>query len=128
MTETGLPPKEDFFSNLTEEGVSEDDYSHAQTVWDIFGMTTFKEYHDLYLMTDVLLLADVVQQFRRLAKREYDLDPPSPLLYGTKIFLGFDAEINDDIWRRNDETSRLTYRQQPRTFHRKGNLRGNFHD
>ena len=38
-------------------------------------MTTFKEYHDLYLMTDVLLLADVVQQFRGLAKREYDLDP-----------------------------------------------------
>ena len=38
-------------------------------------MTTFKEYHELYLMTDVLLLADVVQQFRGLAKRKYDLDP-----------------------------------------------------
>ena len=75
MTETGLPPREDFFSNLTEEGVSEEDYSHAKTVWEKFGMTTFKEYHDLYSMTDVLLLADVVQQFRGLAKREYDLDP-----------------------------------------------------
>ena len=38
-------------------------------------MTTFEEYHDLNLMTNVLLLADVVQQFRGLAKRKYDLDP-----------------------------------------------------
>ena len=38
-------------------------------------MTTFKQYHDLYLMTDVLLLADVVQQFRGIAQRKYDLDP-----------------------------------------------------
>ena len=38
-------------------------------------MTTIKEYHDLYLMADVLSLADVVQQFRGLAKRKYDLDP-----------------------------------------------------
>ena len=75
MTETGLPPREFFFSNLTEEGVSEEDYSHAKTLWEKFGMTTFKEYHDLYLMTDVLLLADVVQQFRGLAKSKYDLDP-----------------------------------------------------
>ena len=53
-------------------------------------MTTFKEYHDLYLMTDVLLLADVVQQFRGLAKREYDLDP---LHYYTAPGFSWDAML-----------------------------------
>ena len=36
-------------------------------------MTTFKDYHDLYLMTDVILF-NVVQHFRRLSERKYDLD------------------------------------------------------
>ena len=53
-------------------------------------MTTFKEYHDLYLMTDVLLLADVVQQFRGLAKREYDLDP---LHYNTAPGFSWDSML-----------------------------------
>ena len=43
MAETSLPPRDDFLSNLTEEDdYSEEDYSHAQTVWKKFGMTTFK--------------------------------------------------------------------------------------
>ena len=90
MVETRLIPRDKFFSNLTEEGVSEEDYSHAQTVWEKFGMTTLKEYHDLYLMTDVLLLADVVQQFRGLVKREYDLDP---LHYYTAPGFSWDAML-----------------------------------
>ena len=90
MTITKLPPRDDFFSNLTEEEVSEENYSHTPTVWEKFEMTTFKEYHDLYLMTDVLLLADVVQQFRGLVKREYDLDP---LQYYTAPGFSWDAML-----------------------------------
>ena len=75
MTETQLPPQSDFYSNLTEEGVSDSDYLHAQNVWNQFQMTSFKQYHDLYLQTDVLLLSDVFEQFRSFAKNTYDLDP-----------------------------------------------------
>ena len=90
MTQTTLPPRKDFYSNLTEQDVSPADYLHAQTVWNKFNMTTFKDYHDLYLMTDVILLSDVVQQFRRLSKREYDLDP---LHYYSAPGLSWDAML-----------------------------------
>ena len=74
MSDTKLPPIEDFYSHLSEEGVSDREYAHAQAVWSHFGMKTFKDYHDLYLKTDVLLLADVFESFRAMAKANYHLD------------------------------------------------------
>ena len=61
FAETKLPQQEDFYSQLQEEGISDKDYAHAQKVWDVFHCKTFGEYHDLYLKTDVLLLADVLR-------------------------------------------------------------------
>ena len=72
---TQLPAKEDFYSQLQEEGISDEDYAHAQKVWDIFHCNTFGEYHDLYLKTDVLLLADVFENFRNVCLTTYELDP-----------------------------------------------------
>ena len=74
MTTTCLPPIEQFFSSLTEEGISDSDYRHAQDVWNFFNMKTFKEYHDLYLLTDVLLLADAFESFRKICLDSYKLD------------------------------------------------------
>ena len=48
---------------------------YAQQVWDTFGCTTLGDYHDLYLRTDVLLLADVFENFRKTALSNYNLDP-----------------------------------------------------
>src|SRR6218665_46320 len=56
MFETCLPSKVAFFSKLTDEGISNTDYSHAQKVWKIFNMTTLQQYHDHYLECDVVLL------------------------------------------------------------------------
>ena len=75
FSETALPPKEMFYSSLTEENVTDEDYNHAEKVWRDFGMETLGEYHDVYLLTDVLLLADVFEEFRRTCLRSYELDP-----------------------------------------------------
>ncbi|XP_065653024.1 uncharacterized protein LOC136080335 [Hydra vulgaris] len=63
------------FSRLKSEGISDDDYSHAQIVWKEFNCKTFRDYHDLYNVLDVLLLADVYENFRDVCMNHYDLDP-----------------------------------------------------
>ena len=73
--ETQLPPKELFYSTLTEEYIKDDEYAHAQNVWQKFEIENLKKYHDLYLMTDTLLLADVFEQFRDMCLKNYELDP-----------------------------------------------------
>ena len=75
FNEDKLPPKSDFYSVLTGAGITDEDYLHAQTVWDTFGCKTLGDYHDLYLKTDVLLLADVFENFRRVCLEYYRLDP-----------------------------------------------------
>ena len=57
--ETTLPPKEAFYSNLNLEDISDEDYAHAQKVWDVFEIKNLGEYHNLYAQSDTLLLADV---------------------------------------------------------------------
>ena len=59
-----LPPKEQFYSILTDEGISDEQYQHAQKVWDTFGVKTMGKYHNLYLESDILLSADVFENFR----------------------------------------------------------------
>ena len=64
--ETILPPKEAFHSNLNFEDTSDEDYAHAQKVWDVFEIKYLGEYHDLYVHSDTLLLADVFENFRNM--------------------------------------------------------------
>ena len=59
LEETELPPIYRFYSHLTEEGISGHDYEHAQNVWEELKKKSMRGYHDLYLESDVLLLADV---------------------------------------------------------------------
>ena len=75
FNEDRLPPIGSFYSSLTETNVTEEDYHRAQTVWTTFDMTTMRDYHDLYLLTDVLLLADVFEEFRKVSLTHYKLDP-----------------------------------------------------
>ena len=63
--EPKLPPKEVFYSKLSDAHISDEDYTHSQKIWETFGCKTLGYYSDLYCRTDVLLLADVFETFRR---------------------------------------------------------------
>ena len=68
------PPKEVFYSKLTDAHISDEDFAHAQKVWATFGCLSLGDYSDLYCRTDILLLADVFETFRRTCLRQYGLD------------------------------------------------------
>ena len=74
LSAKSLPPKDAFYSKLTDSHISDSDYKHAQNVWETFDCKTMRDYHDLYLKTDVLLLADVMTEFRKTCKKAYGLD------------------------------------------------------
>ena len=88
FNDTKIPPREAFYSNLSGRGIKEKDYKHAWNVWNSFKMKTFKEYHELYNITDVLLLADVFENFRDICLKIYGLDP---VYYFTAPGLAWDA-------------------------------------
>ena len=86
FNETSLPPKEAFYSSLKMEKVTDENYEHAKRVWDELGMQTMAQYHDVYLMLDTLLLADVFEEHQIMGIENYGLDPAhyftSPVLHG----------------------------------------------
>ena len=75
FSENKLPDKNKFYSKLNMDGVSDKDYEHACRVWREFGIKNMGEYHDLYLLTDVILLANVFESFRDVCMNNYGLDP-----------------------------------------------------
>ena len=88
--ETKLPPKEKFFLKLNDCGISDEDYEHVQEVWEKFKIKNMGEYHDLYLKSDVLLLADVFEEFRNVCQHskinlELLTDPDVLLMFGKGI-------------------------------------------
>ncbi|XP_031558177.1 uncharacterized protein LOC116294670 [Actinia tenebrosa] len=70
-----LPSKDCFYSTLNESGIKDEEYQHALDVWQKHDCQTMGDYHDIYLRSDVVLLADVFQSFRKMAMEYYGLDP-----------------------------------------------------
>ncbi|KAK3743281.1 hypothetical protein QZH41_005791 [Actinostola sp. cb2023] len=90
LDETALPKKEEFFSKLNDADISDEDYQHAQKVWKVFKMNTMRDYHNLYLLSDVLLLMDAFEAFRDVCLENYKLDP---CWYYTAPGLSWDAML-----------------------------------
>jgi hypothetical protein len=75
LNELDLPQKSAFFSLLNDSDISDEDYAHANEVWKGFNCKTLRDYHDLYNKSDVLLLADIFENFRDVCIKNYKLDP-----------------------------------------------------
>ena len=75
FNEKVLPGKDSFYSNLTLENISETDYAHANNVFKKFNINNLGEYHDLFVRSDTLLLADIFENFRKSCLKNYELDP-----------------------------------------------------
>ena len=75
FSEISLPSKKDFYSNLDMEDISNIDYRHANNVFKVFKLENLGDYHDLYVQSETLLLADVFNNFRDMCLKEYELDP-----------------------------------------------------
>ena len=71
----GLPNIDGFYSSLNNEKIKDSDYKKAEKVYKDFNCKDFGDYHSLYLKTDILILADVFEKFRKMCLSEYRLDP-----------------------------------------------------
>ena len=75
FNEISLPPKEAFYSELNLEDIKDEDYEHAQKVWEVFEIKNLGEYQDLYVQCDTLLLADIFENFMDKCIEIHELDP-----------------------------------------------------
>ncbi|GFX18408.1 c2H2-type domain-containing protein [Trichonephila clavipes] len=85
-----LPPISKFYNKLNEEAISVEDYNHACKVFNEFHLNNLGEYCDLYVKTDVLLLTDLFENFRKICMQTYKLDP---CWYFTTPALSWDAML-----------------------------------
>ena len=75
FNKTSIPSKELFYSNLTMENITKMAYIYANNVFKTFKLNNLGDYHDLYIQSDTLLLADVFENFRKACIETYELDP-----------------------------------------------------
>jgi hypothetical protein len=97
-----LPDKDAFYSRLTGKSISDSDYNEAKTIFDKY-CKTFKDYHEIYLKGDVVLLAEVFEKYRQLSLNAYRLDPawymsgPSFFYDAMKYMTGCKLPLIDDM-------------------------------
>ena len=88
LQEERLPPKSAFYNDLAQRPITDEEYSFAQRVWDAFKCRTLRDYMEVYLLADTLILADVFENFRFNCLRWYRLDPAH---YLSLAHMTFDA-------------------------------------
>ena len=74
LSDASLPVHQAFFSALSAGNVSSEDYAHAQQVYSAFKCQTLRDYTDLYVASDVVLLADCLAHRRKIMYQTFKLD------------------------------------------------------
>ena len=74
LNEKSLPEKEDCYSHLNMEDITDIHYAHVKRVCKDFEIKSLGEYHDWYLQRDTLLWADVFENFRNMYIKIYRID------------------------------------------------------
>ena len=103
FSENKLRDKSKFFSSLKDESINEKDYQRANNIWNMFKIKSMSDCHDLYLKTDVLLLADVFEKFIQTCLDYFELDPchyfssPGLSWHAMSKMIGMELELNSDI-------------------------------
>ena len=90
LKDTKTPPQNAFYSKLSGNGINKGCYEHVLNVWKKFNIKTLKDYLKLYNISDVLLLADIFENFRNICLKNYGLDP---VYYYTAPGLAWDAML-----------------------------------
>ena len=75
FNETLLPDKKTFYSGLYLEDITDEDYTHPLKMFEELKLKNLGDYHDSYVQSDTLLLADVFKNFRNKCIEIYELDP-----------------------------------------------------
>ena len=73
--DTELPSINKFYRSLQKKHISDKDYAHVKKVWNVFGMKTMGNYHNLNVQADTAQLSDVFESFRSAYLKVYNLDP-----------------------------------------------------
>ena len=111
LHETQLPPKEAFYSSLNNSSCKDEDYQRAITEWNKFNCNTILDYHNIYLMADVLLLADIWENFKKVCYNIYKLDVSyyftSPVL-SSDSFLKYTDEYYMKTYKKHFEVELIT--------------------
>jgi len=103
LNHVGLPPIESFYSKKDDKHINKEDYKYAQEVYNLFGCGTFQDYMELYMITDVLLLADIFESFIEMCLKYYEVDPchyfTAPGMFWDAMLLktGVTIELPKDI-------------------------------
>ena len=82
--------KKNFIPNSRVKVLQDEDYQHAHTVWKKFNIASMKDYHKIYNLSDVLLLADIFENFSNICMNYYGLDP---VWYFSTPGLAWDATL-----------------------------------
>ena len=84
-----MSSKEKFYSSVNDRKISDKENKHVLNVWKKFETKTMKDYHNLYLKCDVLLLPDMFEKIINNSLKDYNWDA---ILKMTKIELELIAD------------------------------------
>ena len=90
LNETLLPARAEFHNSLTNSPITDAQYELAQHMWDQFECNTIRDYLELYLVLDTMLLAGLVEAYRSTTESHFKLDP---LHYVSSASLSMDAML-----------------------------------